>query len=558
MHKHVVPHYQKNMELENLIEEEFKKTNYENRTIQTYKSWILKFFDFVKIDDIQKIQFQNIVDFVDYLKTDTNYSLSTQRQAISSLESLFNNCLDKNFSFKEIKISRPTQETPVVLTKYEINAIISSIQNLKQRTAISVIYALGLSPEELVTIQLKDYNKTEGLIHVRKKGEIYRDSIVGDSLELLLLKYLEIYNPKNFLFENDSTHKQYSKGSLRKIFNKAKEHLGLNQNYTLQNLKYSYVKHLVDEGFQLTDVLNHIKLKNYEVYSRIDGLHNTINYSPIDSLNKKEKKLNFKVTNEQAENFVFTDEQTKIILESKPELIKSFVENDINDSDIIAIGYRKKQLEKFNKLLNDEKYFIKELELLGNSSKENLWQTFFESNTWIFGYGLNFVFSTNLEDKKIEQVVSGFSFNESGKRVDGLLKTRGIISSLCFVEIKNHDTKLLNIRKYRADCWNISNELSGAVSQIQKTVQKSITNLPTQNRINDSNGNPTNEIVYLYKPKAYLIVGNLSEFLTEHGVNESKYSSFELFRQNTSSPEIITYDELFERAKFLLDNETNK
>jgi len=97
------------MEIEKFIEEELKKENYENRTIQTYKGWIIKFITFIKIDDISKIKFENIIDFTNYLKTDTNYSLSSQRQAISSLESLFNNRLDKKFPFKKIKITRPTQ-----------------------------------------------------------------------------------------------------------------------------------------------------------------------------------------------------------------------------------------------------------------------------------------------------------------------------------------------------------------------------------------------------------------------------------------------------------------
>ena len=82
--------------------------------------------------------------------------------------------------------------------------------------------------------------------------------------------------------------------------------------------------------------------------------------------------------------------------------------------------------------------------------------------------------------------------------------------------------------------------------------------MPTQNRMLDKEGNPTNESIFLYKPKSYLIIGNLKEFVTEHGVNESKFSSFELFRQNINSPEIITYDELYERAKFLLDNQVKK
>lgn len=49
------------------------------------------------------------------------------------------------------------------------------------------------------------------------------------------------------------------------------------------------------------------------------------------------------------------------------------------------------------------------------------------------------------------------------------------------------------------------------------------------------------------------MVGNLDEFRTDNGVNKDKYRSFELFRRNTSSPEIITFDELYERACFIVE-----
>ena len=70
----------------------------------------------------------------------------------------------------------------------------------------------------------------------------------------------------------------------------------------------------------------------------------------------------------------------------------------------------------------------------------------------------------------------------------------------------------------------------------------------------DSSGNPTGEEIYNYQPKSFLIIGSLEEFTTENGINKDKYRSFELFRRNTSNPEIITYDELFERAKYIVKN----
>jgi len=46
----------------------------------------------------------------------------------------------------------------------------------------------------------------------------------------------------------------------------------------------------------------------------------------------------------------------------------------------------------------------------------------------------------------------------------------------------------------------------------------------------------------------------MGEFVSEHGVNKDKLRSFELLRKNTSNPEIITFDELYERAKFIVQH----
>lgn len=67
-------------------------------------------------------------------------------------------------------------------------------------------------------------------------------------------------------------------------------------------------------------------------------------------------------------------------------------------------------------------------------------------------------------------------------------------------------------------------------------------------------GDPLSEPIYNYRPRAYVVAGRQSEFRAEHGVNAEKYSSFEVFRRNLISPEIITFDELFERAEFIVDN----
>lgn len=272
-------------------------------------------------------------------------------------------------------------------------------------------------------------------------------------------------------------------------------------------------------------------------------------------------KNNAKLDDKFVQEIVLTKEQALNLIHEEPELLKELIDSQISKSDIVNLGYRKSQLIKYGELLEDDDAFEEARLSLGENKKtEDVWQNYFQTNTWIFGYGLNYIFNTPLDGKKLEQVVKGNDVVDSGKRVDALLKTQGIISSLCFVEIKTHKKHLLKQVKdsYRAESWAISDELAGAIAQVQRTVQVSLRNIKTKTQIKAKDGELTKEKLFLYEPKAYLVIGSLSEFEGEHGINEDKFSSFEMFRRNLKNPEIITFDELYSRSKYIVESNEEK
>lgn len=212
------------------------------------------------------------------------------------------------------------------------------------------------------------------------------------------------------------------------------------------------------------------------------------------------------------------------VLREHQELFSEYVKKNIKVADITTLAYKKEQLELFSKLLNDKAYF-EEIKYRHHNSSEKVWQSFFENNTWIFGYGLNYIFGSPLDNKKFEQVICGYNIAESGKKIDALMKTRGRINSMCFVEMKTHLTPLLD-SQYRNECWVISKELSGAIAQIQNYKYRAIKNISSKIEVKSKEGEPTGEILYNYNPKAIILIGNLGEFTTPNGVNEDKLSSF--------------------------------
>ncbi|MCP9230512.1 DUF4263 domain-containing protein [Mesorhizobium sp. LMG 17147] len=248
--------------------------------------------------------------------------------------------------------------------------------------------------------------------------------------------------------------------------------------------------------------------------------------------------------------------RTLIATAEGQELVTEAVRNGhITSADLVNVGYRKAQLSIFESLLHDEAIIERyRQDYCIGGGLEAIWQHFFEANTWIFGYGLDFVFNCPLDGKRLQQTVHGFDFAGSGKIADGVLKTAGIISSLCLVEIKTPKADLVERHQYRSDCWQASRELSGGIAQAQKTVQKTIENVALSPVLRSTNeqGAPTGEVVHSYQPRSYLIIGSLAEFRTNQGINHEKFASFELLRRHTRQPEIITFDELLERAKFIV------
>lgn len=246
------------------------------------------------------------------------------------------------------------------------------------------------------------------------------------------------------------------------------------------------------------------------------------------------------------------------IYRNNPSTFRRLITDDTSARDVIAIAYRRDQVERFRRLLDDSDYFDEQLSLVGTGRPEDVWQKFFEANPWILGISLTGQMLTSWSSAKLEQVVAGWSVAGVGKRTDALLRTSGRIRSLVFAEFKTHRTPLLNPRRdpYRSGCYGPSTDLAGGVAQIQGTVHRALTDIgerlaslaPDGSEIPDGTS-------YLIRPRSFLLAGCLDQLRGESGgVHNDRFRSFELYRRNTAEPEILTYDELLARAEWHVSN----
>ncbi|MEJ8474328.1 Shedu immune nuclease family protein [Roseibium algae] len=247
------------------------------------------------------------------------------------------------------------------------------------------------------------------------------------------------------------------------------------------------------------------------------------------------------------EELLLKPDQLRRIAADNQELLAAVARSEITTEDVVALAYRKEQLKVFERLLSDDTFFEKCREQKG-LGPEGVWQRFLEKNVWILGYSLSLINFGPLEDRKLEQTVRGSDVLGPGKRVDALLRSRAALSTSAFVELKHHQTELVEKQTYRSGIWSPSKELSGAVAQVQGTVAAALERWSRSENITRQDGEPTGETLYTTEPRSFVICGRLTEFEQDHGVNEQKFGCFERFRRNLQRPEILTYDELYERA----------
>jgi hypothetical protein len=221
------------------------------------------------------------------------------------------------------------------------------------------------------------------------------------------------------------------------------------------------------------------------------------------------------------------------------------------------LSNRKAQLQRFNNLLTDPDYFEEERTLKGRSGPETVWQGFFEENPWIFGYGLHLIACESLDDNKLERITTGANtFTGAGKRSDAVMRSKGFISSLLLCEIKTHDTPLLAKTPYRLpDVYQVSKDVGGGVAQVQKTANKALRLVHGElHRLYKDDGTPTGIEISTVRPRQVLVIGSLNEFTNGGATNPEKMSAFEQYRRSILDVEVITFDELYQRACFIVED----
>lgn len=260
-----------------------KIRNYSESTIKNYANSLVQFAKWNEYKaDLNK---QLLFDYVEYLR-DAGRSYSYIKNGMMALrlysELILGKPLKNNFLNR---IKRP-KKLPDVLSIEEVKQVIDSIDNLKHKAIISLIYSCGLRISECINLKVSDIDSKRMLIKiVQSKGN--KDRYVQLSpklLELLRAYYLE-YKPINHLFQGQ-TKDEYSAKSIQNVLKKALQKCRITKKITVHSLRHSFATHLVEQGTDIRviqEILGHNDIRTTQIYAHISSANISKVNNPFDS-----------------------------------------------------------------------------------------------------------------------------------------------------------------------------------------------------------------------------------------------------------------------------------
>lgn len=287
---------------------------------------------------------------------------------------------------------------------------------------------------------------------------------------------------------------------------------------------------------QIKDKIN-ISLKDGEIASKFwDMIAFIQGFNDLIDLGEFENKYKVISKDQLIDTFntFDTDEQLQTIQEfiQDKDLSYQQLERLLDTS-------KEKSLQEFKVLLDND------------DTSEDEWQKFFETNHWIFaGISLKLFFQRDI----IPQAYIGTP--DTRGRGAPISDFVCIDKYTTLVELKKHTTHIFTDTRRntaRTNTWSFSSDFIDGISQCLAQKEDLIENHNSKDFVTREGKIIKAEVK---DPKVIFIIGNYKNEIpnSDSDINDKiKADTFERYRRDCRNVEIITYDELYERAYYIVN-----
>ena len=278
-----------------------KRRRYSSNTIKIYTHFFYHFINYFNEKEAKDITEDDILAYMNHLVINKKISTSKQNQVVNAIKFYYEKVLDQEK--KEYWIDRPRKELrlPYIISEEEVMAILNTIDNIKHRALVELLYSAGLRVGELIKLRKTDLDFQKSIIFVRQaKGKKDRMTILSKNTAGLIQQYIRQVKPVYWLFEGPGG-KPYSAGSVNKIIHRACKKCEISKGVHAHTFRHSFATHLIEQGTDIRYIqtlLGHSSLKTTAIYAHVSTrLLNKIQ-SPLDRFLADKERNNNDLTKE--------------------------------------------------------------------------------------------------------------------------------------------------------------------------------------------------------------------------------------------------------------------
>lgn len=244
---------------------------YSQETIKAYKTDLKLFFS--KFSEITEETLENYLRSLNY----EGLKGSSIERKIFSLKSYLKYLNLRGYEegklWTKLRSIRKDRRLPKPIRMEEIEKIFSQT-NLRERTIFGALYDTGIRVSELVAIQVKDIDFTEGFLKVKGKGSVERLVPLSKNLMLTLKEYMKEKGIKEgYLFTEKDSPLPLTRQAVFIILKELAEKAGLKRKISPHMFRHTFATRLLKGGADLRsvqEILGHKSITTTQIYTLVE------------------------------------------------------------------------------------------------------------------------------------------------------------------------------------------------------------------------------------------------------------------------------------------------
>lgn len=264
-----------------------EQKRYSPQTIKNYLGQLIQFLTYHQPKNFKELTVEDVERYNHKVIIENGLSVSFQKGMVGAIKLFYSQAHNTKMDLQ--KLQRPFTEhrLPEVLSKEEVQKIISATNNIKHKALLSLTYACGMRRGEVLNLKIKDLDSQRKLIRIAQaKGKKDRYVPFGSKLRDLLAEYYKQYKPKVYLFEGQYEQK-YGERSFELVLKYCLKKTSIKKKVTLHTLRHSFATHLLEAGTDIRyiqELLGHSNPKTTMIYTHVSSKKLSEIQSPFDDL----------------------------------------------------------------------------------------------------------------------------------------------------------------------------------------------------------------------------------------------------------------------------------